>query len=164
LEILVLFGSFIIIFILSVSLHEFFHLLVIKALFKGKEIEVKWLEIRYDRAKNKLEFGGHISFGGDRLELKFPRILKPILPTLGKHPGLLKPFGYLIFLSGGLGTSIVLAVIGLYFLLNPLSELLTLIWLPFFLASIFQLILGIREVSSWFPKIEVKYGTNKKSN
>lgn len=73
----------------------------------------------------------------------------------------IRRFIYITVLSGGLGTSIILTAVGLYFLLNPLPSFLDLIWIPFLAISGFHLIVGIYEVMTVNKRSKISIYTNR---
>jgi len=143
LKVLVLVGSFVVIFFLSIPLHEFFHILAIKILGR------KWTKIK------KINwFGINLTCSEEFFGLKLGGKVESEIETDVEYSQLksLKRRLRMISLSGGLGMGIVLVTLGCFFLLNPVSSILGLIWLPFLVISGMHLIKGVLEDTKIFKE------------
>ncbi len=132
---LFIFGFTVVVFVLSVPLHELFHVLGVKCLGGEGKLKITWLDLNWSK------IGGSVTG-----EISFPRLAK-----WDKH---YKLVGFIVGLSGGLGAAIVLAGIGILFFLNPPEYIFDLIWKPFFVIAGFHLIEGVFEAIKTSKQIE----------
>ena len=145
LQMLIFLSSLIILFALSVPLHEFFHFLPIKVL-GGKIREgnkMTWFKLNFHVSKGKFMFSMH---GGGKIDAFFPDYLK-------KH---LRAVAFLTGLSGGLGTAIVfVGIVFLLFFLGSLPDILDWISTSFLIIAIFHLFYGMEEAVRVYNEVEL---------
>ena len=131
-ELLIWLVSFIILFCLSVPLHEGSHVLAIRIL-GGKHGKITWFTINFSAWG--ITFGRVSGTGRNGDEFSFPALSEKYLKVVALWCGF----------AGGLGSAIILAQPAWYFLLNPLPDPLSSLWRSFLLVSVIQFINGIGE-------------------
>src|SRR3989344_6400843 len=143
LQIVIFLSSLIVLFVLSVPLHEFFHFLPMKVLGgKMKEgSKITWFNFNFQASEEG--FSVRIHAGGE-IKAFFPDYLKKYL----------KAVSFLIVLSGGLGTAIVfVGIIFLLFFLSSLPDTLDWISTSLLIIASFHLIYGISEAMRVYNEV-----------
>jgi len=138
-------SSLIIFFVLSVPLHEFFHLFSIRVLGgrqKG-ENKITWFTFHFQVSKEGISAGIN---GGGTVQAFFPDYLK-------KH---LKTVAFLVGFSGGLGTAIVFIGIAFFlFFVGYLPDILDWIQASFLIVGVYHLIYGASEAMRAYNEAEL---------
>ena len=138
-EKLILIGIVILLLSVSVPLHEFFHILAVKCLGGKGKLKVFWFSFNQSGIEGSVE--------GEKGTFNFPK--------LARWKKRYRLVGFCLGLSGGSGTAVLLAGIGVFFLLNPLDGIFASIWKPFFLVAGIHLLKGILEAVQVFKQIKL---------
>lgn len=125
----------VIIFLLSVPLHEFSHFLIYKCLGSKEKFKITWFNIKKN-SDGSIDIWGRVRALNEEDSINLPDRW-----YAGNH----KLINFIVGLSGGLGVAIVLITIGIFLVLNRPEGFFSYVCIPFFLVAVFQLLYGIGE-------------------